>query len=535
LKVTFKLEPFPTRRWDLPDTPKVAKLWRRLNELFAQWKPKRGSNKPTDGDYRYHSFEADAADPELDRRITQFAKEVEASRAATGNVEVKLTAGEMKRARYVEFGARSLENAEEESPGTRNVYPALCGACGWPDLAKVPSPYWVSPEVRKRPKEDLFSAQEGLLVVRPRALEVLRAAAGGEITFGPACVLGEKLKDVAEEERLWWVRPVHGIGPTTAWYVQKRCGKCKRPVHGHFNPPHDDDEPQFGDWRPRVPSYAGGHGASLVRLEEFAGHVSKDGTIDFFGRLAISGALFEHLKAMKVKGGGLNVSRSSGLCILSARADEPPLDSKPRAFAKPGEAALERVTPNPKPVVKVDPAAVARDVEASWKRIDAWLKKNAPHVYEGLSPGATEAQIAEVERKLKVELPPDVRASWRVHDGGGEESNLLPPSEKDGLAFSPLSLKQMARDYKSQRSWVGWEKGWLPIAANLAGDYQCVDLASDDGDPATRGRVIEFLHELSDYEPLATSLADRLRDLAGGLESGKYRYDEETGVGERGE
>ena len=531
MKVTFKLEPFPTGRWDAPDTKEVAALWKRFSELFADWKPKRRGAKPSHGAYREHTFEADAGDARLEKLVAQFRKEIEKTKKAGGHVEFDMTPAEIKRARYVEFGARRLDDPADERAECANRYPVLCKTCGSPDLSKVPSPYWVSREVRKRPKDDLFSPQEALLIARPVALEVLKAAVGDEIEVGLATVVGEEKKKLAEQDQLWWVRPLHAIGPTSVWYVESRCPKCDRPVHAHYNPKERVPRGrQVSDYRQRVPDY-GGHGASIVRIDEFAGNVNKDGSIGFYSSLAVSGTLAAHLKAMKVKGGGFNPGRTTAVCILSQKADEPALVEKPRAFAKPGEATLERLTPKPAPVPVVDPAKVRKDVESSWKRIDKWLKANAPDMLAALAPGASDAQIADVEQKLKVTFPEDVRASWRVHDGG-EDIGLLPSSEAGDMAYSLLSLKEMARDFKSMRAWrdMGWENGWLPIATNGGGDYQCVDLIGDDGDPATRGRVIEFQHEVSDYEPVAASLAERLRELAAGLESGKYRVDEDNGI-----
>ena len=529
MKVTFKLDPYPME-WNLPDTPVVAGLWGRFRELFGRWEPVRESQDPKHPGYREHVLDAEVGDADLDARIVEFQKAVEATGAAGGHVAAELSAAEMKRARYVPFGARALEDPEDES-GPANAYPLACGACEWPDLTKVPDPYRVSREVRKRPKEELFSTPEGLLIARPRALEVLQAAIGAEIEVGPATVAGERPGAAADDERLWWVRAVHRLGPPARPDgATTPCAACGRPLHVPYKPPADKDaaKKRLGDWRPRVTEY-GGHTASLVGMGEFMSWSRrKSGAPRIMGNVAISGSLFAHLKAMKVKGGMVNPAGDTG-CILSDRADERPLEAAALKFAKPDEAALDRATPKPAAVVTVDPATVRRDVEASWKRIDKWLKKNAPRVFEALAPGASDAQITEVERKMKVTLPEDVRASWRVHDGD-EGSAVLPSTRAEDMGYGLLSLKDFGLHSKSMRGYEGWERGWLPIAANPGGDYQCVDLAGDDGDPATRGRLIEFRHEESDYQPVAKSLAERLRELADGLESGKFRYDETNGI-----
>ena len=56
-----------------------------------------------------------------------------------------------------------------------------------------------------------------------------------------------------------------------------------------------------------------------------------------------------------------------------------------------------------------------------WDRIHSWLEVHAPIVVAALPPGASEAQIQEAEQYLGVQLPEDVKASYRIHDGGPVE------------------------------------------------------------------------------------------------------------------
>jgi len=52
-----------------------------------------------------------------------------------------------------------------------------------------------------------------------------------------------------------------------------------------------------------------------------------------------------------------------------------------------------------------------------WARIDDWLRGNVPELLTTLQPGATEAQIRDLEEHLSIQLPEDVKASHRIHYG----------------------------------------------------------------------------------------------------------------------
>ena len=58
-------------------------------------------------------------------------------------------------------------------------------------------------------------------------------------------------------------------------------------------------------------------------------------------------------------------------------------------------------------------------VRESWQRIDVWIQQFAPSQADTyFYPGISQEQIAHVEAALKVELPEDVKESYRIHNGG---------------------------------------------------------------------------------------------------------------------
>jgi cell wall assembly regulator SMI1 len=189
------------------------------------------------------------------------------------------------------------------------------------------------------------------------------------------------------------------------------------------------------------------------------------------------------------------------------------------------------------------------DVVASWSRVEVWLKTNLPEALGKLCPGAIEAEIDETERLLGITLPEDVKQFYRVHNCT-DDLGLFPssdPSGWDNMAFSPLPLEQVRSDWEDWKGLVEigqfadlsakpaagiradwWNCGWIPIASNGGGDFQCIDMAPTE--TGRSGQVISMWHENGRRELIASSLADYLRVIADALESGRFRYQKGSGI-----
>src|SRR5262249_35008797 len=85
----------------------------------------------------------------------------------------------------------------------------------------------------------------------------------------------------------------------------------------------------------------------------------------------------------------------------------------------------------------------ATRMKAVWKRIHAWLDANAPEGYGHLCPGASAEALQAAEQALGLKLPADVRASYRVHDGQGNEPGLI-----GGEGWCLLSLQEMIEQWR---------------------------------------------------------------------------------------
>jgi cell wall assembly regulator SMI1 len=200
-------------------------------------------------------------------------------------------------------------------------------------------------------------------------------------------------------------------------------------------------------------------------------------------------------------------------------------------------AGTTNVTKSPKP-------KPAKTLNEAWDRIEAWLKANAKS-WKPLRRGATDVQIARAERVLGLNLPADVRESYRRHDGTDE--GFFPDHAGDDVSWELLSLDRMLADAKMMRGLldggdfegqkpkagkgvqaVGWHSKWVPFAGNGGGDNWCIDLAPASS--GTVGQVIYSSHEMEPRKVLAKSFQEWLSAFAVALEAREYRYEEGEGL-----
>ncbi len=182
-----------------------------------------------------------------------------------------------------------------------------------------------------------------------------------------------------------------------------------------------------------------------------------------------------------------------------------------------------------------------------WTRLETFFQKNAPQIYGSLAPGATEAEIADVEERCGFSFPPDVRQSYVRHDGQADEGycfipgyfRLLWVSEtfqewEEGYDFFNNDDPNAAPDPRVKR--VFGDPAWVAIATDIGGNAICLDFDPLPG--GTVGQVISWDHEGSFRECLAPSFRAWLEMLVSDLETGRlvwneglqgYGYPEEEG------
>lgn len=197
-----------------------------------------------------------------------------------------------------------------------------------------------------------------------------------------------------------------------------------------------------------------------------------------------------------------------------------------------------------KPVRTSKPSAKAPTVARSWKRIDKWLKENAPK-WRPLRKGASPDQINRAETKLGIRMPAELRNLYLGHAGSRSEAQVFPSPDDTSHYF--MSLTEAVNDWKMlnqllksgdfegltpdshraiRNEW--WNERWIPFASNGGGDYFCVDMAPTK--QGKKGQVITHNHESGQHKLLAPSIRDWLGKLANGLEDKTFRFDEDDGL-----
>jgi cell wall assembly regulator SMI1 len=175
------------------------------------------------------------------------------------------------------------------------------------------------------------------------------------------------------------------------------------------------------------------------------------------------------------------------------------------------------------------------EVPYNWARIEAWLQANAPEEdYVGSAAGASDEAIRSAESAMGCRLPDDVRAWFALRN---EYFAGLPDWDLDDLERVVSTWKMLHGIYASgyfaefrsdptgpiRTEW--WHPGWVPITNNLGGDHLCIDLAPTEG--GTLGQVIWWIHDDDHREVVAPSFNAWLRQMADGLEAGRYEFDDD--------
>lgn len=161
-----------------------------------------------------------------------------------------------------------------------------------------------------------------------------------------------------------------------------------------------------------------------------------------------------------------------------------------------------------------------------WPRIDAWLRANAPAVFELLAPPADDEELRELQEAVGHALPASLASAYRAHDGALNDCNTVlgaVRAPKDGLwvrYMSWLSLAAALEQWKLMRGLSDeWPEDDVPVAHDGGGNLVVVSLAS--------GAVTLFDHETWEMTPLADSFAQWMTWLADDMDAGLVVLDED--------
>jgi cell wall assembly regulator SMI1 len=152
----------------------------------------------------------------------------------------------------------------------------------------------------------------------------------------------------------------------------------------------------------------------------------------------------------------------------------------------------------PAPIVAVkqsgdDMAKESIDIRAVWSDLEKWFAANkATATTAALRKGATDEDIATLEKAFGGPVPKDLAESLKMHNGRASiDRYALMPVKSIISSFedSPAG-KPEDPDREKKVKAVAWSKGWLPFAEDSGGNRFCIDL--DPGDNGKVGQVIRW-------------------------------------------
>lgn len=144
-----------------------------------------------------------------------------------------------------------------------------------------------------------------------------------------------------------------------------------------------------------------------------------------------------------------------------------------------------------------------------WERIIKNRMSISPDFEEKLylQNGASDIEIENLEKKLNLKIPQEMRDFYKVHNG--QKWRVGCKSFVDNLTL--LSLDEIIETWEfinDEADWEGytpdnsqeikpmlWNSKWIPVATNGGGDYVCIDT-----DPTEQGGVGQILYYYHDWE-----------------------------------
>ncbi|WP_344578167.1 SMI1/KNR4 family protein [Nonomuraea roseoviolacea] len=172
-----------------------------------------------------------------------------------------------------------------------------------------------------------------------------------------------------------------------------------------------------------------------------------------------------------------------------------------------------RPAARPAVVRPIDPR-VRRAVNHQWRRIERWLRRNAPRTYATLGTRGRPRHIALAEARMGVEFPDALRASLLRHDGAAHFGLL---GER---LFGVRQIRALWREYCRDGGGIvpgeNWDDRLIPVGGQLEG---VLLVSSEDA-----GSVVEIGDEYMSDRPgglRVRSYYGLLRAVADGLERGR--------------
>lgn len=160
-------------------------------------------------------------------------------------------------------------------------------------------------------------------------------------------------------------------------------------------------------------------------------------------------------------------------------------------------------------------------------RIDRWHAIHRAEFHQGLNAGATEEQVAELEKHTGLTLPTAMHALYRWRNGQGGYSSFYSYNtfmDTQGSAASWQIMHDLIPQFEGDGQTNWWHDGWLSFLENGGGDSIVLDtLGTFTG---TKNQLIEFWHDDSPRNVLFPDLMTWAETFAESLEKGMWSDDD---------
>ncbi|MGH1554881.1 SMI1/KNR4 family protein [Streptomyces sp. L7] len=131
--------------------------------------------------------------------------------------------------------------------------------------------------------------------------------------------------------------------------------------------------------------------------------------------------------------------------------------------------------------------------EELWQRLESWLIRNASEDHQALRPGATGAEISNLEREIGFSVNDDLKLLLSKRNGVAPRRSSMQAGafllgysllDTDGILEWQRKLAAMSREavedgYEEEVVGLVAHERWVPFAQNLAGDLLFIDHRSD--------------------------------------------------------
>ena len=177
--------------------------------------------------------------------------------------------------------------------------------------------------------------------------------------------------------------------------------------------------------------------------------------------------------------------------------------------------------------------------DKAWRRYTEALAKQHPAFKSYFAPGATAAQIDEVERTIGCALPPDSRHLLSVHNGA--EAQVLPGWEMFSTQRIVDEWRIWEDLYQTEFNLYGydcepvgpvrgdewWRLKWIPLTGDGGGNHLCADMEPAEGGDV--GQIITMWHDDATRAVVAQSLTAFIEMIADKVDSGELHWDDDWG------